>query len=82
MPLKPTAALWGALLSACRTYGDREIAETAAKELVGLEPWNSGNYVLLSNIYAEEGRWDEVEKVRVLMRGGGVNKVPGQSATG
>ncbi|XP_061369003.1 pentatricopeptide repeat-containing protein At1g09190-like [Gastrolobium bilobum] len=22
MPMKPTAALWGALLSACRTYGD------------------------------------------------------------
>ncbi|XP_014512613.1 pentatricopeptide repeat-containing protein At1g09190 [Vigna radiata var. radiata] len=82
MPLKPTAALWGALLSACRTHGDREIAEIAAKELVGLEPWNSGNYVLLSNVYAEEGRWDEVEKVRLLMRGGGVNKVPGQSATG
>lgn len=82
MPMKPTAALWGALLSACRTYGDREIAETATKELINLEPWNSGNYVLLSNIYAEEGRWDEVEKVRVLMRGGGINKVPGQSATG
>ncbi|KAK7277996.1 hypothetical protein RJT34_23017 [Clitoria ternatea] len=82
MPMKPTAALWGALLSACRTYGDTEIAETAAKELVHIEPWNSGNYVLLSNIYAEEGRWDEVEKVRVLMRGGGIKKVPGHSATG
>ncbi|KAK7392072.1 hypothetical protein VNO78_20499 [Psophocarpus tetragonolobus] len=82
MPLKPTAALWGALLSACRTYGHTEIAETAAKELVRLEPWNSGNYVLLSNVYAEQGRWNEVEKVRVLMRGGGVKKVPGQSATG
>ncbi|XP_061369806.1 pentatricopeptide repeat-containing protein At1g09190 [Gastrolobium bilobum] len=82
MPMKPTAALWGALLSACRTYGDREIAETATKELINLEPGNSGNYVLLSNIYAEEGKWDEVEKVRVLMRGGGIKKVPGQSATG
>ncbi|KAL2325581.1 hypothetical protein Fmac_024639 [Flemingia macrophylla] len=82
MPLEPTAALWGALLSACRTYGDREIAETAAKELVRLEPWNSGNYVLLSNVYAEEGRWDEVEKVRGSMRGGGIKKVAGQSATG
>ncbi|CAL0300124.1 unnamed protein product [Lupinus luteus] len=82
MPMKPTAALWGALLSACRTYGERKIAEIAAKELIDLEPWNSGNYVLLSNIYAEEGRWDEVEKVRVLMRGSGIKKVPGQSATG
>ncbi|KAI4301710.1 hypothetical protein L6164_034961 [Bauhinia variegata] len=82
MPMKPTAALWGALLSACRTYGDRELAETASKELINLEPWNSGNYVLLSNIYAEEGRWDEVEKVRTLMRGKNIMKAPGQSATG
>ncbi|CAK8572514.1 unnamed protein product [Lathyrus sativus] len=82
MPLIPNAALWGALLSACRSYGDREVAEIAAKELVHLEPKNSGNYVLLSNVYAEEGKWDEVEKVRVLMQGGGIKKVPGQSATG
>jgi pentatricopeptide repeat protein len=82
MPLRPSAALWGALLSSCRTYGDRKVAEIAAKELVRIEPWNSGNYVLLSNVYAEEGKWDEVEKVRVLMQGCGVKKVPGQSATG
>ncbi|KAK7344269.1 hypothetical protein VNO77_13697 [Canavalia gladiata] len=82
MPMKPTAGLWGALLSACHTYGDTQTAEIAAKELVRIEPWNSGNYVLLSNIYADEGRWDEAEKVRELMRGGGVKKVPGQSATG
>ncbi|KAK7269417.1 hypothetical protein RIF29_22143 [Crotalaria pallida] len=81
MPMKPTAALWGALLSACRTYGDRGIAEIAVKELIDLEPRNSGHCVLLSNIYAEEGKWDEVEKVRLLMRGNGINKVPGQSAT-
>ncbi|KAF8401360.1 hypothetical protein HHK36_012295 [Tetracentron sinense] len=62
MPMRPNAALWGALLSACRTHGDLELAECAAKELINLEPWNSGNYVLLSNIYAEVGRWDEVEK--------------------
>ncbi|XP_058779184.1 pentatricopeptide repeat-containing protein At1g09190-like [Vicia villosa] len=82
MPLMPNAALWGALLSACLSYGDREVAEIAAKELVHLEPKNSGNYVLLSNVYAEEGKWDEVEKVRVLMQGGGIKKVPGQSAMG
>jgi hypothetical protein len=81
MPLMPNAALWGALLSACRTHGDREVAEIAAKELVRLEPGNSGNYVLLSNVYAEEGKWNEVEKVRVLMQGVGIKKNPGQSAT-
>ncbi|KAL5996333.1 Pentatricopeptide repeat-containing protein [Asimina triloba] len=79
MPMKANAAIWGALLSACRIYGDLDTAEYAAKELVHLEPWNSGNYVLLSNIYAEAERWDDVEKVRVLMREMSVQKAPGQS---
>ncbi|XP_058076235.1 pentatricopeptide repeat-containing protein At1g09190 [Magnolia sinica] len=79
MPMRPNAAIWGALLSACRIHGDLEVAEYAAKELVDLEPWNSGNYVLLSNIYAEAGRWDDVEKVRVQMREKSVWKAPGQS---
>lgn len=82
MPMKPNAAIWGALLSACRTYGDTALAECAVNELINLEPWNSGNYVLLSNIYAERGEWDEVEKVRVLMRGNCINKAPGQSMVG
>ncbi|XP_054803336.1 pentatricopeptide repeat-containing protein At1g09190 [Prosopis cineraria] len=82
MPMKPTAALWGALLSACRTYGERKLAEIAVKELINLEPWNSGNYVLLSNIYAEEGKWDKVEKVRLVMQENSIRKTPGQSATG
>ncbi|XP_015874918.2 pentatricopeptide repeat-containing protein At1g09190 [Ziziphus jujuba] len=82
MPMKPNATLWGSLLSSCRTYGDFELAELAVKELINLEPWNSGNYVLLSNIYAEEGSWDKVEEVRVLMREKYVKKAPGQSVVG
>lgn len=82
MPMKPNATLWGSLLSSCRTYGDLEFAELAVKELINLEPWNSGNYVLLSNIYAEEGNWDKVEEVRVLMREKFIRKAPGQSVIG
>ena len=82
MPMKPSAALWGALLSASRSFEDVQLAEHAAKELINLEPWNSGNYVLLSNIYAEEGRWDEVDKLRVLMKERSVTKSMGRSAVG
>ncbi|XP_061995577.1 pentatricopeptide repeat-containing protein At1g09190 [Rosa rugosa] len=82
MPMKPNAALWGALLGACSTHGEVKLAELAAKELIDVETWNSGNYVLLSNIYAEEGRWDEVEKVRDLMKENCITKAPGQSAIG
>nr|GMD10717.1 pentatricopeptide repeat-containing protein At1g09190 [Ipomoea batatas] len=83
MPMKPNAAaLWGSLLSALRTHGDMELAECTAKELISLEPWNSGNYVLLSNIYAEQGKWDEVEQVRELMRERNIMKEAGQSMVG
>lgn len=82
MPMKPNATLWGSLLSSCRTYGDLELAELAVKELINLEPCNSGNYVLLSNICAEQGNWDKVEEVRVLMREKDVKKEPGQSVIG
>ncbi|KAL3635174.1 hypothetical protein CASFOL_019721 [Castilleja foliolosa] len=79
MPVKPNAAVWGALLSACRTSGESELAECAVKELIELEPWNSGNYVLLSNIYAESGNWSGVERVRILMKEKFVKKNVGQS---
>ncbi|CAM8894645.1 unnamed protein product [Rhodiola kirilowii] len=80
MPMEPNGALWGALLSACRTNGDIEHAECAVKELINLEPNNSGNYVLLSNMYSEDARWDEVENIRVLLKDRSVKKEPGHSA--
>eukprot|EP00268_Persea_americana_P008399 TRINITY_DN13248_c0_g3_i1.p1 TRINITY_DN13248_c0_g3~~TRINITY_DN13248_c0_g3_i1.p1 ORF type:complete len:546 (-),score=106.73 TRINITY_DN13248_c0_g3_i1:95-1732(-) len=69
MPMKPAApALWGALLSACRTHSNFELGETVGRRLIELEPRDVGPYVLLSNIYASAGRWDDVEKVRKLMK--------------
>ena len=48
---------WGAILGACRIHGDINLAEKAAKSLLELCPRHSGYYVLLSNIYANAGRW-------------------------
>ncbi|KAI3780276.1 hypothetical protein L2E82_10250 [Cichorium intybus] len=36
---------------------------------IKLEPEDVGNYVMLSNIYADLGRWDGVSRVRKLIRG-------------
>ncbi|KAJ6737776.1 hypothetical protein OIU85_019798 [Salix viminalis] len=68
MPMEPSAAVWGALLGACRKHGDVELGERVGKILLELEPQNSGRYALLSNIYARAGRWDDVENVRKLMK--------------
>ncbi|XP_043697724.1 putative pentatricopeptide repeat-containing protein At5g37570 [Telopea speciosissima] len=78
-PVKPHAGVWGSLLSACRVYNNVEIGEVAGKHLLEIEPNNAGNYVLLSNIYAKAHMWDEVAKVRALMRERGMKKPPGAS---
>eukprot|EP01018_Ginkgo_biloba_P037439 Gb_29879 [translate_table: standard] len=79
MPLKPDAGVWGALLSACRVHCNIQLGECVAEHLFALEPKNAGYYVLLSNIYAATGRWDEVAKVRTMMKESGVRKTPGCS---
>lgn len=79
MPMKVGPALWGALLSACRTHSNLELAEVVAKRLLELAPEDIGSYVQLSNIYAAEGRWDDVENVRMIMMKKEFQKVVGSS---
>ncbi|XP_071703437.1 pentatricopeptide repeat-containing protein At1g20230 [Rutidosis leptorrhynchoides] len=79
MPYEPDACVWGALLSSCRVHNNLELAQVAADKLFELEPNNPGNYVLLSNIYANKGLWKEVDKVRDLMKKMGMRKNPGCS---
>ncbi|KAG0607081.1 hypothetical protein M758_8G001900 [Ceratodon purpureus] len=79
MPVEPDVAVWGAFLGACRSYGNVEFGELAAKERVKWEPENASTYVLLSNIYAAAAKWEEVSLVRTMMQERGVRKEPGRS---
>lgn len=75
----PDANVWGALLGACRIHGNIELASWAADHLFELKPCHSGYYTILSNMYAEAGRWDEANRIRELMKSRGVKKNPGCS---
>ncbi|KAL0428576.1 UNVERIFIED_CONTAM: putative pentatricopeptide repeat-containing protein, mitochondrial [Sesamum latifolium] len=55
------------------------VGEIAGNRLLELEPENAGNYVILCNLYASNGKWDEVRKVRELMKEQAVMKEPGKS---
>ncbi|GAV84326.1 PPR domain-containing protein/PPR_2 domain-containing protein/DYW_deaminase domain-containing protein [Cephalotus follicularis] len=68
MPLKPDASIWGALLGSCRIHKSMEYADIAAKELIKLEPYNSANYVLMMHLYSMSNRWDDVGRLKDLMR--------------
>ncbi|VFQ68536.1 unnamed protein product [Cuscuta campestris] len=80
MPFKSTHTVWGALLGACVIHENVELGEVAAKWLFELEPHNTGNYVLLGNIYSALGRWKDAENVRRLMNEVGLKKRPAQSS--
>eukprot|EP01018_Ginkgo_biloba_P039230 Gb_00867 [translate_table: standard] len=79
MPLQPDPVVWKALLGACRVHANTEVGERVAEHLFKLEPQNPAAYVLLSNIYAAVGRWDDVTKVRLMMKRRGVQKKAGSS---
>ncbi|KAJ4981791.1 hypothetical protein NE237_032628 [Protea cynaroides] len=79
MPVKATAKAWGAILGACRTYGEVELAKIAGRNLFEIEPNNPANYVLLASIYSNAGRLDEAERLRKEMYERGMKKTPGSS---
>lgn len=79
MPIEANAIVWGGLLHGCRLHRDTQLAEEVLKKLVELEPWNSGNYVLLSNIFSANHKWDDAVSIRSTMNERGIQKIPAYS---
>ncbi|PHT67181.1 hypothetical protein T459_26668 [Capsicum annuum] len=77
MPMRPNNVIWGTLLGDCSFHGIVELAEQAVEFLSVLEPWNRGNYVILSNIYARDGLSDGVARFRKLMKSSQIPKAAG-----
>ncbi|KAL2340942.1 hypothetical protein Fmac_008882 [Flemingia macrophylla] len=78
LPEPVDKAILGALLSCCNSCGDSELAETVAQKLFENNPSDNVYRVMLSNIYAGDGRWNDVKKLRDNMTGG-LRKMPGLS---
>ncbi|XP_059067251.1 pentatricopeptide repeat-containing protein At2g03880, mitochondrial-like [Cryptomeria japonica] len=79
MPVKPVVVVWMCFLGACRLHMNIGLGVYTAILLFDLDPKNAATYVLLSNIYAEAGRWGEVQMLRRLMKDEGMKKIPGCS---
>ena len=67
MPVQPEPHVWGALLGACRIHQNINMGELAARNLLCLDPNHAGYYMLLSNLYAVNGKWDNAEKIKALL---------------
>ncbi|KAI5078015.1 hypothetical protein GOP47_0007839 [Adiantum capillus-veneris] len=56
IPCQPSAALWMALLGACRQHVNVEWAKRTARYVAELNQSQGGHYVVLSNVYALSSR--------------------------
>ncbi|XP_021847438.1 pentatricopeptide repeat-containing protein At3g24000, mitochondrial isoform X1 [Spinacia oleracea] len=76
IPMDPVAEIWKCLLGACRMHRNMELGVYAAERVFELDPYDSGPYVILANMYALAGRRNDVAKVRKMMKDCRVRKEP------
>ncbi|KAL5788753.1 hypothetical protein ACOSP7_005702 [Xanthoceras sorbifolium] len=74
-----SVSMWGALLSSCYDRGKFELGILAAQKALELDPHNVGIYVMLSNLYAKFNMWDEIGRLREVMKQKGLKKDVGCS---
>ena len=79
MPIEPSAKVWGALLNGAAVSGDVELGKFVCDHLFEIEPENTGNYIIMANLYSQAGRWEEADKTRERMKKIGLKKIPGSS---
>lgn len=80
MPLQPNEGAWGAILSGCRREGNLELAAKVTDRLVELQPERAaGHLVLLSNMYAGVGQWEQARMVRERVAALNAEKPAGRS---
>ncbi|XP_010031000.3 pentatricopeptide repeat-containing protein At2g39620 isoform X1 [Eucalyptus grandis] len=79
MPMEPDAGVWGALLGASMMHSNVKLGEVALKRLAEIEPGNPTHFVVLSNMYAQSGRWADAGKRRLNLKDTGMKKTPGCS---
>lgn len=80
MPMECNAVIWRTLLAACQMHGNVKLGERVSSHVLEIEPDHSSDYVLLANMYASSGQWNEMIKTRKSMQQKGVEKPePGNS---
>ncbi|XP_061338365.1 pentatricopeptide repeat-containing protein At2g37320-like [Gastrolobium bilobum] len=79
IPVHPNAVIWGSLLSSSRLHGSVWIGIQAAESRLLLEPGCSATLQQLANLYASVGWWNQVARVRKLMKDKGLKPNPGCS---
>ncbi|KAG7635739.1 Pentatricopeptide repeat-containing protein mitochondrial [Arabidopsis thaliana] len=79
MPIQPDVRCFGAFLHGCGMHSRFDLGEIVIKKMLDLHPDDASYYVLVSNLYASDGRWNQAKEVRNLMKQRGLSKIAGHS---
>lgn len=82
MPFKPGESILGALLSACVIHQDLEVGEKVVRLVIEKgeqDNMSDGEFMMVSNLYAACGEWEEAAKWREKMNEEGIVKTAGCS---
>jgi hypothetical protein len=77
MRVTPYASVLGALLAGWVNCRDLEMGKEVAKKLFEIEPENTGNYILLANMYTSHGRLEVANELRRQMMAQELRKAKG-----
>lgn len=80
MPPEPDAIIWTSLLSSCRKHGHIEMAQWVSQKMIELDPNESSSYVLMSNMFAGLGQFEEALGRRCLLKEKRIEKETGCSS--
>lgn len=79
MPIQPDVSIYGAFLHGCSLHSRYDLGELGVRRLLELHPDDACYYVLMSKLYASDGRWSQAYEVRELMKARDLSKSPGWS---
>ncbi|CAK7341345.1 unnamed protein product [Dovyalis caffra] len=71
--------IWRTLLGACSFHGNVEMGKRVTRKIMEMERGYGGDYVLMYNIFAGAGRFEDAERLRRLMNERNAFKPPGNS---
>ncbi|CAL5208502.1 unnamed protein product [Lathyrus oleraceus] len=67
LPFEPDAMSWKSLLGGCWSHRNLDIGMIAAKKIFQLDPLDPSTYVMMFNLCALAGKWDEAAQYRKMM---------------
>ncbi|KOM34215.1 hypothetical protein LR48_Vigan02g036500 [Vigna angularis] len=78
-PFPDSVLLWRTFVNACKLCGDLQLGMWASRKLLDLAPHDASSFILISNMYAEGGMFEEAAKVRTAMNDLKLTKETGSS---